>query len=194
MIDSTQPENSMAFRGNSPNGHPGQKAIIEEYTRLAEIYDRKWSRYVQVTTRKTLAHLDMADGDQVLDVGCGTGTLLASIGRIRPTAEVWGIDITGRMLGVARNRLPESVHLCVGSADCLPVANDSFDAVVCCSMLHYLPDPLAALAEVLRVLRPGGQLVLTDWCNDYSGCRIIDRCLHLLRRPHFLVVNRIQRI
>jgi SAM-dependent methyltransferase len=60
----------------------------------------------------------------------------------------------------------------------------SFDAVVSVSSFHYWPDPMAGLAEVRRVLRPAGQFVVTDWCDDFLACRLCDRWLRLTRRSY----------
>ena len=54
----------------------------------------------------------------------------------------------------------------------LPLADSSFDGVVCANSFHYFRRPEAALAEVRRVLRPGGSLVLVDWCDDYVTCKL----------------------
>jgi ubiquinone/menaquinone biosynthesis C-methylase UbiE len=54
----------------------------------------------------------------------------------------------------------------------IPLADASFDWVVCANSFHYFRQPEAALAEVRRVLRPGGSLVLVDWCDDYVTCKL----------------------
>lgn len=90
----------------------------------------------------------------VLDVGCGDGQIsraLASRG-----AEVTGIDPTERNLEVARERAGGPVYVKAG-ADDLPFEDASFDAVVACLVFEHIDDVDAAIAEVARVLRPGGQ-------------------------------------
>jgi ubiquinone/menaquinone biosynthesis C-methylase UbiE len=54
----------------------------------------------------------------------------------------------------------------------LPLADASFDWVVCANSFHYFRQPVVALAEMRRVLRPGGTLVLVDWCDDYVTCKL----------------------
>ena len=66
----------------------------------------------------------------------------------------------------------------------LPFRDASFEIVVSSSAFHYFRRPLAALGEMARVLRPGGRVVITDWCDDYLACRLHDRFLRLLNRAH----------
>ncbi|MBI1907413.1 MAG: methyltransferase domain-containing protein, partial [Rhodocyclales bacterium] len=149
-----------------------QNPVVEEYSRLAEDYDSKWSFYVDATTRETMGRLSVRPTDRVLDVGCGTGALLHQLARSYPQARLAGVDPMPEMLAIARSRLPPGVALREGWADRLPCADASFDVVVSCNMFHYIRKPIAALHEMGRVLRPGGELVITDWCDDYLACRV----------------------
>lgn len=164
-----------------------QNPVVDEYSRLAEDYDSKWSFYVDATTRETMARLSVGPTDRVLDVGCGTGALLHQLARIYPQAHLAGVDPVPEMLAVARRRLPPSVDLREGWAERLPFADGSFDVVVSCNMFHYIRKPIAALNEMGRVLRSGGALVITDWCDDYLACRVCDLYLRLFRPAHFKV-------
>lgn len=161
--------------------------VVREYSRLAADYDRKWSFYVEVTTRETMTRLRLRPEDRVLDVGCGTGALLDQIGRAHPGARLAGLDPVTQMLEVARRRLPHTVNLTAGWADRLPYADGAFDVVVSCNMFHYVRRPLPALREMQRVLRPGGELVITDWCDDYLACRLCDWYLRLFSPAHVKV-------
>ena len=165
----------------------GKHPILEEYARLASTYDTKWSFYVEATTRETLARLSLRPTDRVLDVGCGTGALLERLSGSHPAALLSGVDPVLEMLAVARRRLPAEVALREAWAEQLPFESGEFDAVVSCNAFHYIRHPLAALREMVRVLRPGGQLVLTDWCDDYLACRICDWFLRRFSPAHFKV-------
>lgn len=165
---------------------PGkQSPVLEEYSRLAADYDTRWSFYVEATTRETVTRLRLGADARVLDVGCGTGALLHRLGHAYPRAQLFGLDPVPEMLAVARRRLPPLVALREGWAERLPYDDERFDAVVSCSMFHYIRDPLAALREIRRVLRPGGQFVLTDWCHDYLACRACGWYLHVFSPAHF---------
>jgi SAM-dependent methyltransferase len=95
---------------------------------------------------------------RALDAGCGNGFQTALLERLGYRTH--GVDLAARLLAVARERLPSSV-LARASVQALPYRDDSFDAVVCCgSTLSFVDDPAAALAELARVLAPGGRLLL----------------------------------
>jgi ubiquinone/menaquinone biosynthesis C-methylase UbiE len=165
------------MRLRSPHGSksPASKPpVVEEYARLASTYDAKWSFYIETTTRETLARLRLKPSDRLLDVGCGTGALLSRLSSSHPAAQLFGVDPVPEMLAVARRGAPPAVRLAAGWAERLPFESGRFDVVVSCNVFHYIQEPTAALIEMNRVLRPGGQLVITDWCDDYLICRLCD--------------------
>jgi len=166
-----------------------ENALVQEYRALAVDYDSRWSFYVAATVQGTLARLVVNEGERVLDVGCGTGVLLAELGRLHPALSLTGIDPVDEMLDVARTRLPESVTLLQGWAEALPFADASFDKVLSCSMFHYSRKPQQVLAEIRRVLAPGGALVLTDWCDDYLSCKLCDLWLRLFNKAHYRIYS-----
>jgi SAM-dependent methyltransferase len=109
----------------------------------------------------------LAPGGRMLDLGCGTGTLVLMASRRCPGATVIGVDGDPTILGIARRKAQRagiSVQLDEGMAYALPYEDGSFDAVVSTLAFHHLtPDQQArALAEVRRVLRPDGRLVIAD--------------------------------
>jgi ubiquinone/menaquinone biosynthesis C-methylase UbiE len=167
-------------------------AVVEEYDRLASVYDTRWSFYNDSTARETMRRLELRPGDRVLDVGCGTGILLGAIGDAFAEARLSGIDASPEMLGVARRRLGERAELRQGWAHELPWGDASFDLVVCSSVLHYLRGPETALAEMRRVVRTDGGVVITDWSNDYLTCRALDFLLRRFNRAHHRVYRRRQ--
>ena len=153
--------------------------LLAEYSQLAERYDTRWSRYIEASTHETLKRVALRADDRVLDVGCGTGALLHQLHLAYPDVHLAGVDPVPAMLDVARRRLPPAVELREGWAERLLYADKTFDVVVSSSVFHYVRRPLAALQEMTRVLRDGGTLVVTDWCDDYLACKVCDWYLRL---------------
>lgn len=170
---------------NASGRHEGQDPVVKEYSRAAEAYDGKWSFYLEATTRETVARLNLRPTDRLLDVGCGTGVLLDRLSATFDAAQLVGVDPVPEMLAIARNRLSPSIELRDGWAERLPFPANQFDVVVSCNVFHFIREPVRALREMRRVLRPGGRLVITDWCNDYPTCRACDLYLRLFNRAHF---------
>jgi demethylmenaquinone methyltransferase/2-methoxy-6-polyprenyl-1,4-benzoquinol methylase/phosphoethanolamine N-methyltransferase len=118
---------------------------------------------------KLVALAAITPGQRVLDVGCGPGRLaIAARVAAGPTGEVHGIDPAPEMIEVARRnaaRAGVTLRLDVGVIEALPYPADHFDVVLGSLMLHHLPDELKrrGLAEIHRVLRPGGQLLAVDF-------------------------------
>jgi ubiquinone/menaquinone biosynthesis C-methylase UbiE len=129
----------------------------------AAAYDR-WShvwnlaRYTnQAIYRTALALLD-ARHQTVLDVGCGTGLMSATLAR--SGRRVAAVDLSAGMIARARRRYGLAVDFIEADAEDLPFDNDAFDAVVNLISFHHYPNPLRAAAEFRRVLRRDGRLVL----------------------------------
>jgi len=121
---------------------------------------------------ETMARFKLRPTDRALDIDCGTGLLLNALSSSAPDARLCGIDLVPDMLAVARKRLPPKVQVLNAAAEHLPFKNGQFDVVVSCNMFHYIRHPAAALREVLRVLCPGGEVVIIDWCDDYIACSV----------------------
>lgn len=134
--------------------------VPDEYATLAASYERRWRCYLEVTANHTLAALAPRDGERILDAGCGTGVLLRRIAAMAPAARLVGIDGTRAMI---RRAHPQLAALGVGDVCHLPLASGSLDAVVLASVLQYVPSEEGVLAEAVRVLRPGGRVVITAW-------------------------------
>lgn len=118
--------------------------------------------------------LNLRAGERLLDVGCGLGDAALALARVLgPSGALVGVDVSASMLEVARQRAVNAtcpVRFLVGNALNLDEPDQSFDAARCERTLQWLTDPQAAVAELARVLRPGGRLCLID--TDWSTLRL----------------------
>jgi SAM-dependent methyltransferase len=137
-----------------------------------EPYIGRWSRAV---ARQFLAWLGTPPAGRWLDVGCGTGALTETVLEVTHASEVVGIDPSAEYVAYARSRVPDPrVHFDVADARALPFATAAFDGAVSGLVLNFVPDPAAAVAEMARVVRPGGAVAAYVW--DYSdGMELIRR-------------------
>ena len=112
----------------------------------------------QAAIRRAFLRPEMA----VADIGCGTGFLAAALAPL--VKRVHAVDASPAMLEVARKNLSQFDNIEFHEADglTLPFPDESLDAVFANMYLHHMPDPLAAIQEMVRVLRPAGRLVITD--------------------------------
>lgn len=131
-----------------------------------DAYDRYIGRWSLRIAPLFLAWLAIPPARRWLDVGCGTGALCAEILRHAGPAALTGVDPSEGFLAVARQRLPASVRLLAGSAASIPLPDGEVDVAVSALVLNFVPDLPRGLAEMARVLVPGG--VVAGYVWDYA--------------------------
>ena len=104
-------------------------------------------------------------GKRVLDVGCGTGRFARLIAERHPSALVWGLDISQKML----RRVPEHIYSCAGSMTELPFRDECFDAVYAIESLEHAVEIDLAIRELCRVVKSGGDIVIIDKNAEEAG-------------------------
>lgn len=103
------------------------------------------------------------EGDNVLEVGCGTGVLAREvIKQVGEGGSVTGLDLSESMLGVAREICP-AVDFRQGNAMELPFEDETYDVVIASFVLMFVPEPATAIRELWRVLKPNGRFVVAVW-------------------------------
>ena len=128
----------------------------ERYARLLSLgQDPRWRRFL-------VSRIEAGPDDEVLDVATGTGAVARELLRQKGCAVV-GVDQSAQMLAVARENLPATVRLVEASAEHLPFEAASFSALTVTYLLRYVDDPGATLAELGRVVRPGGTVASLEF-------------------------------
>ncbi len=131
------------------------------YKYLSTVYDRVnpfiWNEEMRA---EALALLDIEQGDRVLDVGCGTG--FGTEGLLQYTDDVHGLDQSVHQMEKAFEKFGKNdrVRFYRGDAERLPFDDDSFDVIWSSGSIEYWPNPVAALREFRRVVKPGGQVLV----------------------------------
>jgi SAM-dependent methyltransferase len=149
-----------------PETHPSQ-VLAGIYSASAREYADLWAPVLQPTSEWLIAAMPLAGASTVLDLGTGTGGLLPVLRAVAPEARVIGVDRALGMLREARAR-GACVPLAVMDLTDLGIRESVVDAALLAFVLFLLPDPLAALAEVRRVLRSGGVMGCTTWGRGYE--------------------------
>ncbi|MEP4546172.1 MAG: class I SAM-dependent methyltransferase [Saccharospirillum sp.] len=145
------------------------------------------------TTRMPIDAVEWQNDETVLDVGCGTGSSLRYLLGYCPKGRLVGLEPTPAMLEIARQQtdqagLAERIELFNGAAESIPLADASVDSVLAFSTYHHWQDIPAGLAEIARVLKPGGRLLVSEEpeIQTMHGITIADiqaQCLKIGFRP-----------
>ena len=163
-----------------------KQQATSEFTRWSGSYDRSVLQWLLFgpSHRALIRRIKAVAGDRpvkVLDVGCGTGQFAEKIRAAVPKATVWGVDLVSEMLakGSPRwSRNADRVQPVQGDSERLPFGDDAFDFVTCANSFHHYPHQDRAVAEMHRVLKPGGRLLLVDGYRDAPwGWLIYDVCV-----------------
>ena len=148
-----------------PTGRAGLEALNYDPAIIQAVPEAAIASYCGVGNPFTLGPVH--EGESVLDIGCGCGvdTLIAAI-MVGPKGKAVGIDLVPEMLVRARENLRKmsfkNVTFQEISSEDLPFPDESFDVVLSNGVFNLIPDKAKALAEVLRVLKPRGRLMMAD--------------------------------
>lgn len=169
----------------------------EIYDRLAPIYDHLHRQFLRMAGGKAQAALEgsvatlLCPGDKVLDAGCGTGRLADQLLSAQPDLDMTLLDPAPAMLRRCDQIAARRVF---GSLAGLPFPDAGFDLTICAWALETAPDEVSGFAELVRVTKPGGHIVLA-LCTQNEGVRPLDmltmRSIALLRTGRFLNLQRI---
>ena len=149
---------------------PGERERLEQQAELA------WPQ-----ERRLLEAHGIAPDATLLEVGCAAGSVLDRLATLVPSGRVIGVEPDPELAAAARARVPRA-EILPGTAEDLPLADDAVDLAVVRLVLQHVPDPLAALRELVRVVRPGGHVVAIE----------VDGGLWGLAEPSFAAAGAVQ--
>jgi ubiquinone/menaquinone biosynthesis C-methylase UbiE len=152
------------IRHSEPHRVVDSSLVAHAYDRAARLFDRATDLDLALTRRwrRDLWSRSGVEGSQILEIGVGTGI---NFPFHAPGSFVTAIDVAQKMLDVARGHLarsPARVELELADVQALPFVDASFDSAIATFVFCCVPDPMLGLEEVLRVLRPGGRLLLLE--------------------------------
>jgi len=134
---------------------------------MGDAYDAFMGRWSYRLAPLLVRFAGVADGDDVLDVGCGTGSLTAAVAAAAPSGRVVGVDPSAPFIEVARaHHQTDRMQFEVSDAQHLRFDDASFDSTLSLLILNFVPEPERALKEMTRVTRPGGTIAAAVW--DYA--------------------------
>jgi ubiquinone/menaquinone biosynthesis C-methylase UbiE len=139
---------------------------VPEFASPAEHYDRFMGRYTVPLACALAEEVGVAEGMNVVDVGCGPGGLTSELAARVGPENVAAIDPAEQFVAACRQRNP-GADVRQGVAEALPWVDDTFDAALSCLVIAFMDDADAGLREMARVTRPGGKIGVCMW--DIAG-------------------------
>ncbi len=141
---------------------------IREFTKAADKYETSHAGIYEMCRDDypyISQELEKEEYRDLLDCGCGTGPMISLLYEKDPSKHYTGIDITPRMIEMAKSKELAGTEWVVGDCENLPFEAGSFDVIICSNSFHHYPNPQDFFNSVERVLRPGGRLILQDYTS-----------------------------
>jgi ubiquinone/menaquinone biosynthesis C-methylase UbiE len=160
----------ITMKANMPENAQARAAFA--YNAAADFYDASPLSFWDYFGGRTIELLSLPRGARVLDVCCGSGaSALPSAEAVGSRGEVIGVDLAAKLLELARTKAAQrnliNIEFELGDMLALRFPGESFDAVVCVFGIFFVPDMEMAIGELWRCVRPGGQLAVTTWGQNF---------------------------
>ncbi len=144
------------------------------WDKASGFYEDSWKEQLEPAQDKLLQMIDLRPGEKVLETACGTGLVTERIAKyVSPGGSVTATDLSDGMLQLADSRMNVNgyghVELKRMDAESLDIENEQFDVAICALGLMYVPNPVASLREMYRVLKPGGRIAIAVW-GERKNC------------------------
>ena len=143
-----------------------KELTVKEFTKAAGMYESEHAGIYEMCREDypyIAGELEKEPYTDLLDCGCGTGPMISLLYEKAPGKHYTGIDLTPKMIEIARAKELPGTEWVLGDCEALPFADNSFDVIICSNSFHHYPNPQAFFQSVSRVLRPGGRLILQDY-------------------------------
>ena len=151
-----------------------KKLSIDEFSKAAEVYETDRAGVYKMCKKDypdVLAELEKEPFESLLDCGCGTAPMISLLYEKYPQKHYTGIDLTPKMIELAKAKRLHGVEFVVGDCENLPFKENTFDVIICCESFHHYPDVQKFFNSAYRVLKPGGRLILRDITMDWTVSR-----------------------
>jgi len=166
-----------------------KKLSVKEFDAAAEKFDGENPSIYNMCRKDypdILAELEKEDFQEMLDAGCGTGAVIALLKKKYPKKNYTGIDLSEKMIEVAKKKNLDKVVFIQGDCEKLPFAKDSFDAITCSMSFHHYPNPDQFFQNCNRILKSGGRLILRDmtsseillWFMNHIEIPVMNKLFH----------------
>ena len=167
-----------------------KRLTIKEFDKAAQQFDNDNISVYNICRNDyphILKEIDKQDWYSVLDAGCGTGAVIELLEQKYPDKHYTGIDISSKMIEVAKKKNIANATFVQGDCEELPFLDNSFDVVICSQSFHHYTRPQMFFNSVSRVLKPNGRLILRDmttanpallWFFNYIEMPLINHIAH----------------
>lgn len=149
-----------------------KRLSLKEFDAAAEKFDDNDPSVYNMCRKDypdVLAEVRKRPFTDLLDAGCGTGAMLDLFKKDIPGKNYTGIDLSEKMIAVAKRKKLDGVRFVSGDCENLPFEENSFDVVTCSMSFHHYPNPEKFFESLNRVLRPGGRLILRDMATKSNA-------------------------
>ncbi len=171
-----------------------------EESKHIEVNEAKWdgwvdsldkkglrSYYLRRGQRDVISLLNIKEGMNILDIGCGTGWALGQAADLIDNRGLfYGVDLSAKMIERAKEnfKAKENFHFVKANAESIPLNDNLFDIIICTNSFHHYFNPEKALKEMYRLLKTGGKVYILDPTADIWIVKIIDKLAILLGHGH----------
>lgn len=163
------------------------RANEKRWDSWAGTYDNKRFDFFRSFQKKAVELTQLKEGQSFLDIGCGTGFAVGYAASLTGDKGYFcGIDLSSKMIekAIENSQGFHNVHFYKANVESMPFEDNTFDAAICTNSFHHYIDPVKALKEIRRVLKPGGRIHILDATTDDLTIRLVEKFIMSWQRSH----------